>query len=370
MRHVSTTTFLKAGRSLTAGVALLLLAGCIGASWVGRRIVHPPVNAKADALMHRFAKPFYTQRIVLRVAAPDPGTIVASVIEPARYDFKITVNYRAAKTRGAELEWTLPRISFVPRDTATLKPVAKRRILWKALRDWLATLKPEAPVGTILMLPPFGFNKNSLLPWALFFADRGWRVVVVDLRGQGASRSRYLTWGLRDRHDLHRLIRVLKHRRLLAPPWLYFGISYGAGVALMAAAGPPWPAGVIAVSPWASAREVIALGGHRWGNRWVGWLAPGVHSPTWAKAEKIAGRLAGIDLARAMPIRSVPSIRAPVLYLGGLSDRVAPPAEMRALARNTPRATLVLLPGLTHTVSTTIGRPCRTLGFGLVGPKP
>ena len=338
---------------MAACLAMLVLTGCVSASWIAHRIVRPSTNSRASDSFRTFAHSFFSQRVILKVRPPDAGTIVASVMQPAPYDPDIGIVYKpGGKTESIELNF--PRSVPPPRSALSrrLAELAKKDSFKAALeswRVWLSTLKAEKPVGTVIMLPGFGLDKDSLLPWALFFADRGWRVVLVDLRGQGRSQAPYLTWGIRDRNDLHRLVRALERRHILVKPWLYFGVSYGAGVALMAAAGAPGPDGVIAVAPWADADRVIARAGHRWG----GWIAPGVDSPEWAKAEEIAGRLAGINLADAQPRRSVALIHTPVLYLGGQADRVAPPSELRALARRTPRATLVLRPGLPHAVVAT-----------------
>ena len=315
--------------------------------------MRPPTNSQVNNYLRPLARVFYAQQLTLKVQAPDAGTIIASVIQPAHYDPDIGIVYKTG-SKGGSVTLNFHKL-VPPSDTALsrrLTKLAKKnsfRAALESLRAWRSALKVEKPVGTVIMLPGFGLEKDSLFPWALFFADRGWRAILVDLRGQGRSQSPYLTWGIRDRNDLHRLVRVLERRHILVKPWLYFGVSYGAGVALMASVGSPEPDGVIAVAPWADADQIIARAGHRWG----GWIAPGVNSPEWAKAEKIAGQLAGISLADAMPIRSVASIHTPVLYLGGQADHIAPPSELRALTRKTPYATLVLLPGLPHMVVAT-----------------
>ncbi len=354
--------FRKASGLTAAGLALLTLTGCVSTAWLAHQIVRPsPPSHSYKLFVQAFAEPFYTHRLILAVPAPDAGTIVASVMRPADYDPEISVKYRAnaGTARGDGMSLSFPHMPPPPGLPSFKRLYQRHRLaaVGELFRRWIPTLKHRAPIGTILMMPGFGLDKNSLLPWGLFFADRGWRVVLVDLRGQGASQSPYLTWGLRDREDLHRLVALLQRRHLLVAPWLYFGVSYGAGVALMAAPGLPRPDGVIAVAPWADAQKVIARGGHRMGGwvmgGWLSWLVPSVKSPEWGRAERTAGHLAGIHLRDAMPIRSVASIRAPVLYLGSRADRIAPPSELRALAGKTPQATLVLLPGLPHTIAVT-----------------
>ncbi|EQD34180.1 alpha/beta hydrolase fold protein, partial [mine drainage metagenome] len=299
--------------------------------------------------------------VTLPVGAPDAGNIDAAIIEPAHYNPAIGVLYKIG-TRTVRFTLDFPEL-HPPPDTASFKfkHPAKHdhmKTYVDLLRRWLPTVRKEKPVGTILMLPGYGLGKSSLISWGLFFADRGWRVVLIDLRGQGASQSPYLTWGVKDKDDLHRLVELLQRRHILKTPWLYFGISYGGGVALMAASGAPRPDGVIVIAPWANARDVIP----RFGRLAGGWMAPARDSPQWAEAEKEAGKLAGIHLSNAVPAQSVPLIQAPVLYLGGTADKIATPAEIESLAKATPNASVKLFPGLPHiVVSMDIPIACHTI---------
>ncbi len=333
---------------MVIGVVFLgALGGCVTPSWVGRQIVHPP---QSDAF-RVLARPFYARRITLAVPPPDGGTINAAVIDPAPYDPTISVGYRKNRPGGSF------SIGFVHLLGQCKTRCSKHgRISWTKmaamLRTRISRIAPTKPIGTIILLTGWGMGKATLLPWALYFASWGWRTVLVDLRGQGDARAPDLTWGLRDRHDLKRLIATLKHERLLASPWVYFGVSYGAGVALMASARKTEPDGVIAVSPWSSIAKVIVRFSHSSFVSDTVWnvfgLIPGPHSRVWPKALHHAGRLAGVNLAKARPAAWVGSIRAPVLYLGGAADRIAPPSSIQRLARNTPHAEVVIRPFLDH----------------------
>ena len=324
----------KGGRRIAATLLFLGLTGCVSSTWLGRQIVRPEAQHRVEKFERSLARPFYEQQVVLKVAAPDAGSINAAIIQPAYSDPEITVRY---PLHGSSV--------FSELKFPELLPLSSTFVAYThQLKRWLPSVKSMVPIGTLIMVPAYGFGKSSLLSWGLFFADRGWRVVMVDLRGQGTSTSPYLTWGMRDKHDLHRLVDLLKRRHLLVKPWFYFGVSYGAGVVLMAAAGPPTPDGVIAVAPWAKAENTIV----RFGELVGGWMVPAARSPEWTKAEKVADRYAGIDLSRANPIQYVRQIHAPVLYLGGGSDPLATPAELRAMFRRTPHGTLRLDPGLSH----------------------
>lgn len=349
----------KTGKLIGAGLLFCSLSGCVSTAWIAKQIVKPQTQPKSNALWAQFVEPFYSRHIVLHVSSPDAGTVDAAVIEPALYnpEIEVTYNIKSTTVRAALNFPDLPP----PPETDAFKRVAKQapfQAYADRLKQWLPTVPREQVTGTILLLPGFGLDKNSLISWALFFADRGWRVVLIDLRGQGASKSPYLTWGVRDTDDLHRLVTLMKHKGILQDPWLYFGISYGAGVALMAGAGAPRPDGIIAIAPWGSAERVIP----RFGEVVGGWLVPSHNSPKWVLAEKEAGKLAGINLSDAVPAQSVSNIQAPVLYLGGESDRIATPSEIKALYQMTSRATLKIMPNLPHViVSVDVPGFCQTI---------
>ncbi len=341
------------------GLLLISLTGCVSTSWLANKIVRPVHQVRVDGSFKTVASPLYSETIILPVPAPDAGTLVASVVEPADYAPEIGISYIKGQDH-ASFSFDFPNMPPSSTSPGFNRLEKEHPVEAWAVRigAWVQSLKKRKPVGTVILLTGYGMDKDSLVPWAVFFADRGWRAIVVDLRGQGVSKSRYLTWGIRDRGDLHRLIDLLKSRHLLANPWIYFGVSYGAGVALMAAAAPPVPNGVIAVAPWSSVNGVVP----RFAKIVGGWLAPGPSSPKWKVAEKQAGRLAGIDLLAADPEKSVSHIASPVLYIGGMQDPIATPETIKKLAKHTPRAKLALLPGLSH-VSVAVDIPglCLTI---------
>lgn len=337
----------KAGSYLAASLGVFALSGCVSTSWLAHEIVRPQSKAQVNSFWKTFAQPFYTKNIALNVSPPDAGVVNASLILPAHYDPEIGVEYKPGKT-DVRATLNFPRL---PPPSSNVRSVGfskehPAKAYAQRLRRWIPTVKSETTRGTVIMMSGFGLDKDSLISWGLFFADRGWRVIVVNLRGQGDSTAPYLTWGIRDRNDLHRLVIKLRRQHLLVKPWLYFGISYGAGVALIASPGALKPDGVIAIAPWGSAQKVIP----RYGEMAGGWIAPDIDSSKWSRAEKQAGKLAGISFSEAAPVKSVPMIEAPVLYFGGLADNVAIPSEIRNLARKTPHATVSFVPGASHLV--------------------
>ena len=345
--EMSTTAKRLTGRDrvIVAALMVLPLTGHMSPSFLAKRIVSPPGNKAAGHKLAALAKPLYVRKGHLYIPNRKIDDLNASLIAPRRYDFKLGISYRAGQKGGTEsfVLLKLPEPSFLESIGLATGLAGTHSIL----RSWISKLKPIPPKGTIIMMPAYGLDKDSLIPWALFFARMGWNAIVVNLRGQGSSKARYLTWGTKDAGDIRRLVALLKSRHLLVKPLLYFGVSYGAGVALMAAAHNPQPDGVIAIAPWSSMREAIP----RYAKA-RGWLHPGIHAVKWAIAEKRAGALAGFAAVSAAPALVVGQIRVPVLYLGGESDVVTTPKEIEDLAGKTPRASVSFLPGVSHGVAT------------------
>src|SRR5699024_8427436 len=90
--------------------------------------------------------------------------------------------------------------------------------------------------GTVILLPGWGETKETLLGYALDFANHGYRVVLVDLRGQGQSSGNYVTYGLIEHRDISQLVTALYQRKLVAGKLALVGISEGATIALDTAA--------------------------------------------------------------------------------------------------------------------------------------
>ena len=338
-------TLNKALRYFIYGLIIFYVSACVSVSQIAHQIVTPAQQTKFSAISDTLAQPFYRTQLSLAVSAPDKGTINAAIIDPGAYDPEIGLRYKPYHST-AYYTLNFPLLPAPP-DTPEFNKRAKAHpaaVYAQRLDKWLANVKKQKPVGTIILLSGFDMNKASMLSWALFFADRGWRVVLVDLRGQGSSKSPYLTWGIRDRSDLSRLVKLLDMKGELVRPWVYFGVSYGAGVALMAANRHESPDGVIAIAPWDTAAGVIP----RFGRSVGGWLVPSEKSNKWQLAEEQAGKLANINLADARPIDTIASIKSPILIIGGSSDQIAPASTLKNMATHSNNSTVVLEDGLGH----------------------
>lgn len=334
---------------LAAALASVLLAGCAG--WVTERIVAPPRSATQLAwtkrTLERAEVPF--ERLKRR-KAPD---IAYAVFEPGDY----ALRYQT--------------FSF-SNDT------------WSALVDWRAPVaRQPARHGTVVLVHGWSMDAGMMLPWAMAFAERGFRAVVVELRGHGRSQAGRMGYGKREADDVLAVVAHLRRKHRLAEPLHLFGISYGAVTVLHAAARmavaaggepaedvrraagddardaavraarPAPPAAVVAMEPFANAADAIrsmhqfATTSLRGG--WRHWLVRNsarmlVGEATIETAIANASRRLELDLAELDTSVALAGTTTCPLLVHGRIDTVIPHQSSRTLAAAHPQAQLVELP--------------------------
>ncbi|HEU4408194.1 MAG TPA: alpha/beta fold hydrolase [Polyangiaceae bacterium] len=209
----------------------------------------------------------------------------------------------------------------------------------------LWVLGPPAARGTVFLLHGIRDRKRSMLGWGGRLAAHGYRAVLVDHRGQGASSGDYLTYGVLEARDLAQALDALRAEGLAAGRVGALGVSYGAATAIEWAGRDARVDAVVAVAPFASLRAVVPS--------YVALFAPGVGRlvPDALLGRAIArgGSIAGFDPDAASPLDAIGRTRAPVLLVHGRDDRHIPPSHSEALrARAAGPAELALLDGEDH----------------------
>jgi pimeloyl-ACP methyl ester carboxylesterase len=207
-------------------------------------------------------------------------------------------------------------------------------------------VEPRAPVaGTIVLLHGVRLDKQASIPMALSLADAGYRAVLVDLPGHGESAGRSLTYGEREAREVSGLLDALDASGLELGPVGAYGFSYGAAVAIGLAAADPRVRSVVAVSPFASLREVIKDYRRKYLPR-----ATNVVPDSWFQhAVSSAAWVIGFDPDRSAPAATIGASLASTLLIHGDADTQVPLRHSRALLRAAAgRARLVVLPGGTH----------------------
>lgn len=206
--------------------------------------------------------------------------------------------------------------------------------------------------GTVLLLPGYGLGKGSMLPYSTALADQGYRSVLVDLPAQGESTGDYLGYGKQEAKDLSQLIDYLIRSGRATGKVGLLGISYGAAVALDTAAINAQVDAIVAVCPFARVPPTI----ERFLEMTDPLLAATIPSARLEQAIDLAGGLVGYPLKDGDAIQAVAHIRAPVLYLAGTDDVVAPLKDIELLASMTSNAEIITESGANH-ITLTMNEP-------------
>jgi pimeloyl-ACP methyl ester carboxylesterase len=202
------------------------------------------------------------------------------------------------------------------------------------------------PRGTIMVLHGMGARSAWMHGKASDFAAAGYRAVLVDLRGHGASTGDRLTYGLREAVDLVTVIDELEARGVLAGRLGVYGISYGATTAIHLAALDERVAAVVAVAPFSDMRSEVS---HYVRTIGIPGVGPFLSEEYIQQAVDEAGRINGFSPDRADAAIAIQYTHAPVLLVHGKADVIIPPRHSERLHAAAPRdSKLLLMPGLGH----------------------
>ncbi len=213
------------------------------------------------------------------------------------------------------------------------------------------------PRGTVVIAHGVDHTREVMLPRAAFLARGGYHVLVLDLRGHGASEGEVVSPGVLESRDV---LAGARYARLRAPRLgvAALGISYGAVASLRAAARPGALDAVIADGAFMSTAVVY--------RNIVHWFVHGRRSPPWLRAASACAALPGIVPAISLVYYArtgvwlgldfgsledvAPRVRAPVLLVSGGGDWLVPTADARRLqaALASARTSLVVIPGAAH----------------------
>lgn len=198
-------------------------------------------------------------------------------------------------------------------------------------RDEVRTMPradPTPPRGTVMVLHTYRSDMTWMAPKARQLARRGYRCVLVDLRGHGRSTGDYLSFGVQESRDLSRVIDDLEGRGEIAGKLGVWGLSYGASCAVMLAAHDERIAAVVSVAPFASMRSIVP--------HYANTLAPGLRLVF--SDDKLADLMerrseeAGFDPDDADMVAAAARLRAPMLLIHGEWDVLVPPEESARIA--------------------------------------
>jgi uncharacterized protein len=210
------------------------------------------------------------------------------------------------------------------------------------LRGWKVT--PPNPNGNwVLLFHGVADNRIGVIGQAEFLLRAGYSVVMMDVRGHGASEGAIATYGWLERNDTRAVIDALilsefptginvqmsqpLHMPGVPPPaprpfHIYaLGESMGAGIALQSAAADPRIEAVVAEAPFANLREAAF---DYAGLRKSPLLGKTLLRPfAWTLLYR-GEKLTGFPLAEISPVKAVASRAFPVLLICDEKDEALP----------------------------------------------
>lgn len=187
---------------------------------------------------------------------------------------------------------------------------------------------------------------SGMLKYADLFLRRGFNVLLYDHRRHGKSEGGYTSYGFYEKEDLRAAVDWAFERFGKEAVVGAFGESMGAATVLEYAAGDPRCAFVVVDCPYSDFREQLS---YRLREEFRLPRYPLVPlASLWCKLR------AGFYLGDASPLRAVPNIRAPIMFVHGLSDDYVRPEMTKALYERASGAKgkrLYLAPNAAHAQS-------------------
>lgn len=185
-----------------------------------------------------------------------------------------------------------------------------------------ANYYPAANISHYYAILVHGYtgSRKEMLPYAVAYAERGYNLLIPDLRAHGESEGRYIGMGWLDRMDLIQWIDCILEWDADAEIVLH-GVSMGAATVLMTT-GEDLPCqvkAIVADCAYTSAWDLFSrlLGGMDW--------------PILNTANVLVRGLAGYDLHQASPLEQVQTAKVPILFIHGDADELIPVDMARQL---------------------------------------
>jgi uncharacterized protein len=232
--------------------------------------------------------------------------------------------------------------SLARRTDSTWKDVQVTAEDGARLSGWLFT--PRAANGSaVIVLHGVADSRLGALGHAQFLLERGFTVLAPDSRGHGRSGGEMVTYGIRERGDIHswanRLFEDPAVQRLYG-----VGLSLGGGVLLQSLNTEPRFRAVVADSPFATFREIA--------DERLQQVSHMPHFMVWPimRLGFAYARLRyGFDLRQASPAEAIRSTHVPILLIHGTADTNIPPHHSEELHAANPETTrLWLVKGAEH----------------------
>lgn len=183
------------------------------------------------------------------------------------------------------------------------------------------------------------FNGKSL-SLAVALQQRGFHILMLDLRGHGRSGDGLFTFGLRERRDVLGAVDWLRNRGFEAGRIGLLGVSMGAASSIGAASEEPAIGALVVDSSYAEFFPVLEKAFPKESH------LPGFFLPSTLLALRLMG---GEDVARVRPVDEMRALAPrPTLIIHAEGDQLIPLSHAHQLQAANPAAELWVIPAKEH----------------------
>lgn len=194
------------------------------------------------------------------------------------------------------------------------------------LRGW--KVYPARPNGDwVVLLHGVGDNRFGTYGQAELLLQHGYGVLMVDVRGHGASGGEIVTYGWQERNDSKAIDDALISSDNVAHLF-YLGESMGAAIALQSAGVDSRIGGVVAEAPFQNLREVTY---DYAGFQSFVFLGKTLFRPATITALRVAEKQGGFEADDVSPEVAVANHAFPVLLICDAEDRKIPCRHAEAI---------------------------------------
>lgn len=208
------------------------------------------------------------------------------------------------------------------------------------LRAWI--LEGDGSRPAVVVAHGLGDSLESFLDTGYALQKRGHGVLLLDLRGHGASEGKYTTLGGREREDVRAAMELMRAGGRAERGFVLFGVSMGSVAVLRAAADRDDVRAVVVEAPYDTYRDNAAHHAQLY-----------FHLPRWLPliplAIAVAEWRAGFDADDIDAVAAARRVKAPLLAIvDGADPRMPLPVVQRVFDAHPGPKRLWVAPGAGH----------------------
>ena len=181
----------------------------------------------------------------------------------------------------------------------------------------------------VILAHGYGRDHRYVRDYAEVYLKQGYHVLSPDLCAAGESDGQYITMGVKESEEIAKWAAKVKESDGDAEIVLH-GISMGAATVMLAAGRYEMPglAAVVEDCSYTSAYEMFA--------NQLGVIFGLPEFPIMTCVDIVSGIKTGVKVSDAAPIKAVPDIKVPIMFIHGTADKLVPFPMMEKLYNACP----------------------------------